>query len=49
MHIVASELGELVSIDIYIWATPNVSGGTMALFVALDILSGFMVTIPSKT
>ncbi len=47
MHIIASEPGELVSIDIY-GPLPMCPGGTMALFVALDILSGFVVTAPLK-
>ncbi len=47
MHITASGPGELVCIDIY-GPLPKCPGGNMALFVALDVLSGYVIVAPLK-
>ncbi len=47
MHMESSCPGELVAIDMY-GPLPKCPGGSIALLVALDILSGYVVAIPLK-
>ncbi len=48
MHITANCPSELVCIDIYTNPCLSVRGGNMALFVALDVLSGYVIAVPLK-